>query len=245
LPVSTSTNSWESYQSAPERSTAIKIGDLEKSAVELQIRIAEEKKILAGHGALKHLFCSTGNTFATAVASALTELSLSVLEGPHPRADLLSTRANRFIAVEAKGVEGPAKEGHLRQVERWSAEVNSTVELPAEDVSRDPDLRRYAEQLNKLGVPFSDITENCKPLMVIGTFRTTPLVDRTEPDFPDPVVRSLNRSQACAMTGLQLFTLVMQAREKPELKEQIVDEIIGTYGVFARGTDWSQYLEKN
>jgi hypothetical protein len=111
-------------------------------------------------------------------------------------------------------------------------------------VSRDPDLRRYAEQLNKLGLPFADVAEDCKPLIVIGTFRTTPLIERSEPDFPEPVTRLLTRSKACAMTGVQLFTLVTQAREKPELKDEIVNEIVNTCGVLARGKDWSQYVEK-
>jgi hypothetical protein len=102
--------SWASlYQSARERSTTTKIADLERSAAELQARIVEEMEVLAEHAALKHLFCSTGAPFASAVASALSELSLSVVEGPHPRADLLATRANRFIAIEAKG--GKSKGG--------------------------------------------------------------------------------------------------------------------------------------
>ncbi|WP_420966821.1 hypothetical protein [Bradyrhizobium sp. B120] len=233
------------YQTEPERQTAEKIAGLERSAAELQVQITGEKETLAEYGALKHLVCSTGAAFASAVASALAELSLTVVDGPHPRADLLSAWINRFIAVEAKGVDGPVREAQLRQVERWVAEVNSTVELPAEEVKRDSDLRRYFEQLNKLGVPFDSISEDCKGLLVVGTFRATPLADRSEPDFPEPVLRLLSRSKICAITGVQLFTLVMQVREKPALKSEIVTELMSTCGVMARARDWSQYLKRS
>jgi hypothetical protein len=231
------------YQSGPEKKTKEKIAELEKSAGELKDQIAKERENLAEYGELKQLLCGTGTPFANAVAAALAELSLTVVEGPHPRADLLSARTNRFIAIEAKGVEGPAKEAHFRQVERWIAEVNSTLGQPPEEVNNDPDLRRYLEQLNKLPVPLAAVAEDCKGLMVIGTFRSTALADRTEPDFPNAVLRLLNRSQVCALTGVQLFTLVMQVREKPELKEEIVNEVVSTCGVLARGDNWSQYLQ--
>jgi hypothetical protein len=231
------------YKSAPERETKEKIVDLERSVTELKVQITQEEANLAEHEALKHLLCATGTAFANAVAAALTELSFIVVEGPHPRADLLSARKDRFIAIEAKGLEGPAKEAHFRQVERWTAEVNSTLGQPPEEVNRDPDLRRYFAQLSKLGLHFPAVTEDCKGVMIIGTFRTTSLADRLEPDFPDPVLRLLSRSNVCALTGLQLFTLVMQIREDPELKGEIVEEIVNTCGVLARGYNWTQYIE--
>jgi hypothetical protein len=233
------------YQSASERSTSDQISKLEQASAQLNVQIAEEQKALASHRALKQLIAGTGASFANAVAASLRELGLDVVEGPHPRADLLSVKASRFIAIEAKGVEGGVREAQFRQTERWIAEVNSTVGLPAEEVSRDADLSRYAAQLAKLNTPFANITDDCKGLMVIGTYRTTPLADRVEADFPEPVLRLLSRSQVCALTGAQLFALVMLARENPALKVDILNELMGACGVLASGRgDWRKYLEK-
>jgi len=231
------------YQSVSEKSISAKISDLEQTASQLQVQIAREKASLDSCRELKQLIGGTGTAFANIVASALRELALSVVDGPHPRADLLSATTTRFIAVEAKGIEGAVREGQFRQIERWIAEVNSTVGLPIADVKKDPDLSRYATQLAKLNTPFENISEDCKGLLIIGTFRTKPLLDRSEPDFPDPVLRLLNRSNVCALTGAQLFALVMQARENPTLKTEIVNELVSTNGVLARGKNWSAYLE--
>lgn len=232
----------DAYQSASERKVSEKILKLEREVAELQEEITEERMSLEHHRGLKQLLGGTGTAFANAVAAGLRELGFDVIDGPHPRADLLSVLLTRFIAVEAKGVEGAVREAQFRQVERWTAEVNSTVGLPADEVSKDPDLSRYATQLAKLNTPIEEISEDCKGLLIIGTFRKTPLLDRTEPDFPEPVLRLINRSNVCALTGPQLFTLVMQARENPALKAEIATELLTTNGVLARGKDWSNHL---
>ena len=232
------------YQSASEKITSEKISNLEQASAQISLQIAGEKATLESHRALKQLIGGSGSAFAGAVAAALRELDLNVVEGPHPRADLLSVGRTRFIAIEAKGIEGAVREAQFRQTERWTAEVNSTVGLPIEEVRKDPDLNRYAAQLAKLNTPFENISEDCKGLMVIGTYRTTPLADRGEPDFPESVLRLLNRSKVCAITGAQLFTLVMQIRENPALKANIVNELMDTCGVLVRGRDWQTYLEK-
>lgn len=232
------------YQSASERSISDQISKLEQAAEQLKVQIAEEQEALVAYRSLKQLIAGTGASFANAVAAALRELGLDVVEGPHPRADLLSINGSRFIAIEAKGVEGGVREAQFRQAERWIAEVNSTVGLAAEEVSKDPDLSRYGTQLAKLNFAFDSISDDCKGLMVIGTYRTTPLADRSEADFPEPVLRLLNRSKVCALTGAQLFTLVMEARENPSLKSDIGNELMSTCGVLERGRDWRKYLER-
>ncbi len=81
--------------------------------------------------------------------------------------------------------------------------------------------------------------------MVIGTFRTTPLSDRSQPDFPEPVVRLLIQSNVCAITGLQLFGLLSMARNDPPLKEKIVSSLFSTAGVLSLATDWRQFLRED
>lgn len=232
----------DQYQSKLEEVSAKKIAVLEKEASDLNKRIDAERDAMEAHKAMKVLLAGTGTAFANAVADALRELGLPVVDGPHPRADLLSAHGRRFIAVEAKGVDGPVRETQFRQTERWVAEVNSTVGSSAEELKADPDLNRYAIELAKMHLPFDALSDDCKGLLVVGTFRSTPLAERNSPDFPEPVIRLLNRSKVCGLTGAQLYSLVMEVRDNPPAKPEIVNEIMNTCGVLSRGQDWSKYL---
>jgi hypothetical protein len=100
---------------------------------------------------LKQLFVGTGTTFEETVGEALRELGLDVVVGPHPRADLLTTNGKRIAAVEAKGLEGAAKEEHVRQVILWMAEVYNALGM-ASDAAADPVAKGYREQLEKLNL---------------------------------------------------------------------------------------------
>ncbi|KYK49468.1 hypothetical protein A1D31_24435 [Bradyrhizobium liaoningense] len=235
----------DQYQSELEEVSAKKIAVLENEASDLNARIDAERAAMEAHKAMKVLLAGTGSAFASAVADALRELGLLVVDGPHPRADLLSAYGNRFIAVEAKGVDGPVRETQFRQTERWVAEVNSTVGSSAEEVKADPDLDRYAAELAKLHLAFDALSDDCKGLLIVGTFRSTPLAERNSPDFPEPVARLLNRSNVCGLTGAQLYSLVMEARLNPTSKQEILEEIMNTCGVLARGQDWSRYLTRS
>ena len=231
------------YQSKSEEVAVSEIAVLEQSAANLASRIAAEREGLEAHKALKVLVAGSGTAFANAVASALRELGLTVVEGPHPRADLLSASGARYIAIEAKGIDGAVRETQFRQIERWVTEVNSAAGMPIEEAKADPDLDRYLTQLAKLNLSAEDLSDDCKGFLIVGTFRSTPLAERSEPDFPEPVLRLLNRSKICAITGAQLFSLVMEARESPSTKSEIVNELIETCGVLERGKDWSKYLK--
>jgi hypothetical protein len=125
------------YRSRSEEVSAGKIAALEQEAVDLKARIDAESDAIEAHKALKVLLAGTGTAFASAVASALRELGLAVVDGPHPRADLLSVCGGRFIAIEAKGIDGAVRETQFRQTERWVAEVNSAAGMSLEEAKAD------------------------------------------------------------------------------------------------------------
>ena len=147
---------------------------------------------------------------------------------------LLASDGKRVIAVEAKGLESSAREKNFRQVQSWKAEVDLALTVDPEDVAENPDLKRYVEQLGLIGVA-GKTADDCKGLIVIGTFRNIPLNERKMPDFPDNVTRSLIQSDVCAVTGLQLFGLVLQARSNPGSRANIVASLFETAGVLRHG----------
>jgi hypothetical protein len=189
---------------------------------------------------LKRLFVGSGTEFEQAVADALRELGLQVVNGPHPRADLLCTNGRRVAAVEAKGVDGGAKEEYVRQVMMWMPEVDAARFLKSSGT--DPQLDGYVQRLEKLDLSAIDEGTDCKGILVLGTFRQLPLDQRPQPDFSDNPVAVMVRQDICALTGLQLFGLVMEVREDPTRKETIASALFETRGVLDLCRDWRQYL---
>jgi hypothetical protein len=206
--------------------------DAEIANLELNIAVARE---------LKHLFVGSGSSFEDAVANAIRELGLEVVAGPHPRADLLATDGVRIAAVEAKGVEGAAREEYVRQVMMWMPEVDAALSIPSEG-SGDPVLAQYREQLDKLNLERIDRNADCKGILVLGTFRLLPLDQRTQSDFAN-VVQVLTRQDICALTGLQLYCLVLMARSDPANKEKIRSALFETRGVLDMARNWRDLLK--
>src|SRR5262249_18057766 len=152
--------------------------------------------------------------------------------GPPNRADLLAWDGHSLIAVEAKGLEGSAREKNLRQSQQWLAEVRKTLSSSALERSSDHEMKAYADIIADMGVPLDSgaVEFECKGLMVIGTHRSTPLVSRTEPDFPDPLVRSIGRSEITAITGISLLALLVQVRNGLKTKDEALNDIVGRPG---------------
>ncbi len=233
------------FRSAYELKIMQDIARLEGSVAKLAGQISSQQKALDKTEMLKHLFAGTGDIFVNCVANALRELGFKVVSGPHPRADLIAFYRKMIMPIEAKGLDGPAREFNLRQAEKWVADVQATISAAPEDRAADSDLLGYADKLTELGLTDGTADLDCKGMMVIGTYRKTPLHLRTEPDFPDPVARPINRSQVCALTGLQLLGFLIDARENPGRKEAIIHMFESTSGVLSGGLPWSTFLHQN
>jgi hypothetical protein len=227
-----------SWEKAAFSGVAARKAELEK----LQAELARLEGEIDEARQLKQLFVGTGAPFETAVAAALTELGLQVIKGPHPRADLLATNGQRIAAIEAKGVEGAAKEEYVRQVRMWMPEVDAAL-VETEPAENDLVLEDYRRQLANLNLSDLDKDQDCKGILVLGTFRLTPLNQRTQPDFPENVKAVLVRQDICALTGIQLFVLVVLARSDDAQKEQARRALFNTRGVLEMGLDWTQALE--
>jgi len=97
---------WTADEAAAQRA----ISSAEATIAELQAEIASRRNAIAELASVKQLLAGMGDPFKIAVAAALSELGLRVVDGPHPRADLLVSDGTRLGAVEAKGLDGSARE---------------------------------------------------------------------------------------------------------------------------------------
>jgi hypothetical protein len=192
---------------------------------------------------LKRLFTATGPDFEDAVCDALRELGFQMTVGPHPRADLLGSDGVRVAAIEAKGIEGAAREEHVRQVMMWMPEVDAALSTPIDESASDPVIESYKTRLRELDLSKRDTARDCKGILVLGTFRSLPLAERTGLDFVNNVAQVLTRQDVCALTGLQLFNLVIIGRTEPEKKQGIRAAIMATIGVLGTSKDWSETMQ--
>lgn len=227
------------FQTADEVATLKKVAKLKSEMEELKRKIELQQQVISRSEELKQLVAGSGDDFKNAVAAALMALGLQVVDGPRSRADLLATNGKRLFAIETTGLEGCAKESNVTQASRWAADVDSTLWLA--DDEREPDLLGYAEQVAKLNIEKED-DQYCKGIAVIGTFRNVPLDQRVERDFPDPVIRVLNRSKVCAMTGLELLGVCLRSREHAELRSAFQEAMFATNGILEMSSGWISFL---
>jgi hypothetical protein len=245
-PAGEQTPDWlPQFQTPPEQDASQKISIARRNIQDIEAEIVKFNRQIFFEQSGKLLFTATGDAFVNAVAEALRELGLKVIEGPKQRADLIAWDGNRLAAIEAKGLEGAAREKNIGQVKRWTADISVARSSTNDDIAGDAELSIYQSKLLDLGVPLElpDDESECKGIAILGTFRKKPIDQRPEA-FNDPVIRVIVRSGVCALTGLQLYTLVRDARANPSAREQIVNKLFATNGVLENGLTWQDYLRK-
>jgi hypothetical protein len=233
----------DNFKTADEVENALNITAKKAKAEKLLVDVAalESQREQLRH--LKSLFTATGAPFEESVRDALSELGFEAVAGPHPRADILAFDGNRVAAVEAKGIEGAAREEHARQVMVWSKEVDFALSTPLDEAASDQVIGDYKAKLRELDLTGRDESLDCKGILVLGTFRSQLLPDRTQHSFGENVEMLLKREDVCAMTGLQLYCLVITARAEPEKRETIRAAIMQARGVLEAANDWSQIMQ--
>jgi len=226
------------FHSEPERDATASIRSLQAEVACIEDEISRHNLVLNDAASLKQLIAGSGQAFADAAATALRELGFRVVEGQHPRADLVVSDGRRIAAVEVKGVGGPIAENYLRQLRAWMTEIDHILSLPPEE--RSYEQMDYAATIEKLETPVADL--DCKGLLIVGTFRKTPLDQRSEPDLPDAAQRRLGGTDICILTGQQLMGLVLAARRDPQIKPVLVRDIMSAQGRLDRALDWKEFL---
>ena len=162
-----------------------------------------------------HKLLVTGHdsAFEGAVDRVLTDLGLEVKPGPKGRVDRTATYGDRKFAVEVQGVKRGAKEDHVRALTIWVQDV-------ALQDGKEP-----------------------KGLLVVNAYRDTPLAERDgNNSWPGDTIKICERQGHCAMTGLQLLGLYLDATSDDAKREELIERMFGTAGRFEGYEDWRQFL---
>jgi len=123
-------------------------------------------------------------------------------------------RPEKVAVVEIKGVDRKsAAESHARQLEQWV----SAYDAAHEDVK-------------------------AKGILIVNTFKDTPLRDRTEVSFPTQMRPYSEAREHCLMTGLQLLGIYLDYKDNEVKKQEMIERIFATKGIFSEYQNWTDFL---
>lgn len=187
---------------------------LEEELNALKLRVNQKQSLIAELERNKILFTGTGRVLELQVKKIFEDLGFDVTEGEPGRDDLILKYGDKVAVVEIKGVaRKSAAESHARQLEQWV----SAYDAAHEDVK-------------------------AKGILVVNTFKETPLRDRTEVSFPTQMRPYSEAREHCLMTGLQLLGFYLDCKDNEDKKNEMIDCMFATKGVFSEYQDWTDFL---
>ncbi len=179
---------------------------------DLLAKISKQKESIAELEKQKILFTGSGTALEIQVKQVFEELGFDIVEAGPGRDDLILKYDDKIAVVEIKGVSKSAAEKHAAQLEKWVSEYYSTH-----------------------GV-------HPKGILVINAYYDTPLKDRNNPAFPDQMLGYSKRRGHCLLTGIQLLSMFLDCREDQEKKDEIINRMFSTEGVFEDDRNWPEFL---
>jgi hypothetical protein len=190
-----------------------KISNAGKTIRSMQKEIDQSTKELDLLCLHKLLITGHDNALEGAVDRVLTDLGMEVKVGPKGRVDRTAVHGDRKLAIEVQGVKRGAKEDHARSLIIWVQEV------ALEDDGKEP-----------------------KGLLVVNPYRDTPLAERGSMPWTDTIVKICERQGFCAMTGLQLLGLYLDANSDDAKRDELIQQIFDTEGIFVGYEKWQDFL---
>lgn len=161
----------------------------------------------------KYLLTSSGALLEKTVKKVLTELGFTLFEPEDKRSDIIAKYGDTYIVAEIKGVSKSAAEKHATQLEKWSSQFLEEKEQKA------------------------------KPILIVNGYNNLPLEERTEPVFPDQMVKySISREHAL-VTTTQLLCLFIEVQNHPECKNERIQELLSTIGIYSRYSNPFEFID--
>ena len=162
---------------------------------------------------LDQLYLGTGRQLELRVADVMRVLGGVVSEPEPGRADWTVNFDGQLAVLEVKGRKGSAAEKDAAQLEKW-----------------------VAGALEASG-------SNSKGVLVVNTWRETPLDERTQTDFPDQMIPYSTARNHTLITGLELFCIAQDVLADPLRKDFWRTKILTTSGRITDTPGWRDFLQ--
>ena len=195
-----------------ERKMRVNLTSLQEQADIIAIQLQTKASELECENSLKVLFTAKGDILVDAVITVLRELGAKADPGEPGRDDVVVEFEGKYAVVEVKGKKGSAAESDAAQLEKW---VAGSKEEKGKDA---------------------------KGILFVNAYNETPLADRTEPVFPQQMLKYSTQREHCLMSTIQLLGLLLEARAHPDRRMDLVNSLFSTVGVCQQFADWRGFL---
>jgi hypothetical protein len=239
----------ERYILKPEAALISDLANIDAQLSALKARREQKELILLQEQQWKHLFVSHDDVLVQAVIKAFNALGIAAVPGPKVHADALATYKGRLAAVEIKGKTKSAARSDADECQVWVSELIAAQTADAEEIRTKPVIAAYRQRLAELGIELGEPeADNPQPLpvkgiLIINTYRDTPLGERRADDFPHAMLDTVERNGQCALSALQLLGMVHAAREDESQKDALASMLFDTVGRLERFETWQAFFE--
>lgn len=189
--------------------------ELEKKKEALERKNKETNEVYLELIKNKILFTGTGKVLEKKVEQIFSDIGFEVIEPLPNRDDLILKYKDKIAVVEIKGVTKSAAEKHATQLEKW--------------------ISNYFEENSTMP----------KGILVVNSYKDIPLKDRIEDTFPVQMLDYSNRRGHCLITGVQLLGLYLKFFENKDNKDDLINSLFDTIGLYEGFKDWSNYIKFN
>jgi hypothetical protein len=204
---------WATFYFLPgEKEQREELKSQESQLQTLVSQISHSKDRLAMTEKYKLLLGGSGRALEVQVAAVLREIGFLVEPGAEGRDDLILKYGEKVAVVEVKGVSKSASEKHAAQLEKWVAEYMALNEVKP------------------------------KGILIVNAYCSTSLHERNDPAFPNQMILYSRNREHCLVTTTQLLGLYLSILSKPENREQLINELLSTSGVYQKFLDYKEFL---
>ncbi|MBK8605897.1 MAG: hypothetical protein IPN82_03405 [Chitinophagaceae bacterium] len=179
----------------------------------LNLKLEEKSKNASNYNDKKRLITGTGNELEFEIENIFRKIDIEILESDRNRDDLIIKYNNRVAVVEIKGVSGSSAEKHAAQLEKWVASYYDKTEVKA------------------------------KGILIVNAFKDLKIEERSDSPFPDQMVSEYSIPRGhCLITSLQLLGIYYAIIENPSKRDELINSLFDTIGVYKEFNDWSKFI---
>ena len=204
----------DDYNVLTEVADIEELNNLKNEKAELQKRIEKQEERLGMLKKYKGLFTSTGHQLENIVKEVLAEIGFKILPSDSRRSDVIAQCDNQDVVIEVKGIKKSATEEYARQLEAWNSDF------------------------------WTETKKVAKCILIVNGFLDKKLEERSEPVFPDAMLKYCVGHEQCLITTIQLLCMFIEITDNPECKDERVKELLNTVGIYNRYTDYTPFIKK-
>ncbi len=202
----------EKYLLPEEKNVNDSITSIKHEIERLNYQLKEAESNLKSIINLKTLFTGTGDFLENQVERIFKEIGFEILKSENNRDDLILKFKELVAVVEIKGVGGSAAEKHAVQLDKWITEYH---------------LRKEKRP---------------KGILLVNPYKDIELEKRNDLGFPNQMLDFSIKREHCLINGIQLLGLYFTILENPEKKEELINSLFITSGVYKRFEDWKEFI---